>query len=70
MLLNKEPRLTSRVSAFAVTPDMRDKLDYLANSTGLSIGEILRRSVSLFLNNIANEISNTANQADIEEQSA
>lgn len=63
MLLHIEPQLSSRMPAFAVTEEMRTKVDDLVKTTGLTRGEIMRRALSLFFSEIANGISEDANEA-------
>ncbi len=66
MLLEVEPQLSSRMPAFVVSDDMRSKVDNIVQSTGISRGEIMRRALSLFFAEIANEISNDANAKTVQ----
>ena len=61
MLLHTEPVLSSRMPAFVVSEEMRQRIDALAETTGLSRGEIMRRALSLFFAEITNEITESAN---------
>lgn len=62
MLLQIDPQLSSRMPAFAVTEEMRAKVDELVKTTGLTRGEIMRRALSLFFREIANSDSEIANE--------
>lgn len=66
MLLEVEPQLSSRMPAFVVSDDMRSRVDSIVKSTGLTRGEIMRRALSLFFAEIANEISNDANEKTVQ----
>lgn len=56
-MLDPVPKLDSRLPSVVVTADMYERLRSLSDSTNISMSEIIRRAVSVFLAENANSIS-------------
>ena len=67
-MLQPPEKLEARLPAVAVTERTEETLRRISKATGISVSELVRRSIDLFLSENANEISNKAN-ADSREQS-
>lgn len=62
MLLDKAPQLDARMPGFAISETDRQAVDKIAAQFSISRGEIMRRALSLFFAQIANEISSNSNK--------
>ena len=62
-----KPLYTARIPALAVTQDMLDSLRAVAKANGMSVSEIVRQAVSLFLSHYTSKSASIA--ANSEEHS-
>lgn len=68
-MLEPLPKLDSRLPGIAISEAMRQQLYDLAEANNLSVSEIVRRSVDLFLSENAKSISAEVNQSSEERAS-
>jgi metal-responsive CopG/Arc/MetJ family transcriptional regulator len=61
-MLQPTPRLDARLPGVAISKRMQDRLQSVSEATGISISELVRRAVTLFLSEYAQGASNDANQ--------
>lgn len=58
MLLDKKEKLDTRLPSVVVSADTALRLKHASQLAGISVSELMRRAIDLFLSEIANEISN------------
>lgn len=63
MLLDPSKTLNARLPAVAISESHREQLNQLSESTGLTVSELVRRSVALFLREVGSENSANVNSA-------
>lgn len=57
-MVKKKPLLNAQLPATPVTTNMREKVSAIAENAGMSMAEVQRLAMSLFLSKVANEYSN------------
>jgi len=57
MLLSQPKRFNTSIPAVKVTEETAEELKQLSSKTGISVSELVRRALDLFLSEAANEIS-------------
>lgn len=70
-MFQKEARLTAFIPPTPCTQDMREEVEKVAKKEGVSIAQIMRASVSLFLSSYVENIDNSGrNNQHIEDEPA
>lgn len=62
MLLSKPDRLSSRIPAVAISPDMEQELKQVSEAYKISVSEIVRQAIAVFLSDIATHSSDLSIQ--------
>jgi hypothetical protein len=57
MILSKPDRLTSRIPAVAISSDMEQELKRVSEVYNVSVSEIVRQAIAVFLSDIATHSS-------------